>query len=128
MAQKALKKDLAKKEVVESREKVLMNGNEAIARGAYEAGVVVAASYPGTPGTEILANVAQYNEIRADWAVNEKTAMEIGIGAAMGGVRTMVSMKQQGINVALDPLINWSHTGTNGGMVVAIADDPGQRR
>jgi indolepyruvate ferredoxin oxidoreductase alpha subunit len=126
MAQKALKKDLAKKEVVESHEKVLMNGNEAIARGAYEAGVVVAASYPGTPGTEILANVAQYNEIRADWAVNEKTAMEIGIGAAMGGVRTMVSMKQQGINVALDPLINWSHTGTNGGMVVAIADDPGQ--
>ena len=105
---------------------VLLNGNEAIARGAYEAGVVVASSYPGTPGTEILANAAKYSEIRADWAINEKTAMEIGIGAAMGGVRVMVSMKQQGINVALDPLMNWSHTGTNGGMVVAIADDPGQ--
>ncbi len=110
----------------ENQGTVLMSGNEAIARGAYEAGVEVAASYPGTPGTEILANVAQYEEIKADWAVNEKTAMEIGIGAAIGGVRTMVSMKQQGINVALDPLINWSHTGTNGGMVLAIADDPGQ--
>ena len=120
MAGKALKKD----QEIEGR--VLLNGNEAIARGAYEAGVVIAASYPGTPGTEILANVAQYEEIRADWASNEKTAMEIGIGAAMGGVRVMVSMKQQGINVALDPLINWSHTGTNGGFVLAIADDPGQ--
>ena len=126
MGKKSLKENLQKKEVVESLGKVLMNGNEAIARGAYEAGVVVAASYPGTPGTEILASMAQYDDIRADWSVNEKTAMEIGIGAAMGGVRTMVSMKQQGINVALDPLINWSHTGTNGGMVVAIADDPGQ--
>jgi indolepyruvate ferredoxin oxidoreductase alpha subunit len=126
MAEKALKKNLQKKEAVKSLGRVLMNGNEAIARGAYEAGVVVAASYPGTPGTEILASMARYDDILADWAVNEKTAMEIGIGAAMGGVRTMVSMKQQGINVALDPLINWSHTGTNGAMVVAIADDPGQ--
>jgi indolepyruvate ferredoxin oxidoreductase alpha subunit len=117
---------MGEKALQKTQGKVLINGNEAIARGAYEAGVMVAASYPGTPGTEILASMAQYEEIRADWAVNEKTAMEIGIGAAMGGVRTMVSMKQQGMNVALDPLMNWSHTGTNGGLVVAVADDPGQ--
>jgi TPP-dependent indolepyruvate ferredoxin oxidoreductase alpha subunit len=92
MAEKALKKNLQKKEAVKSLGRVLMNGNEAIARGAYEAGVVVAASYPGTPGTEILASMARYDDILADWAVNEKTAMEISIGAAMGGVRTMVSM------------------------------------
>ena len=128
MGEKALRKASEHQGVEPRKEggRVLMSGNEALARGAYEAGVEVAASYPGTPGTEILANIAQYDEIKADWAVNEKTAMEIGIGAAMGGVRAMVSMKQQGINVALDPLINWSHTGTNGGMVIAIADDPGQ--
>jgi indolepyruvate ferredoxin oxidoreductase alpha subunit len=109
-----------------SEGRALLSGNEAFARGAYEAGVVLAASYPGTPASEILQNAAQYKEIIADWATNEKTAFEICIGAAMAGARTMASMKQPGVSVALDALINWSHTGTPGGFVLVACDDPGQ--
>jgi indolepyruvate ferredoxin oxidoreductase alpha subunit len=109
-----------------SEDRAFFSGNEAFARGAYEAGVVLASSYPGTPASEILENLVQYNEIIADWATNEKTAFEICIGAAMAGARTMVSMKQPGVNIALDPLINWSHTGTPGGFVLIACDDPGQ--
>jgi indolepyruvate ferredoxin oxidoreductase alpha subunit len=104
----------------------LLSGNEAFARGAYEAGVVLASAYPGTPSSEILENVAGYKEIVADWAANEKTAFEICIGAAMAGARTMASMKQPGVSVCLDALINWSHTGTPGGFVLVACDDPGQ--
>ena len=82
-----------------SEGRALLSGNEAFARGAYEAGVVLAAAYPGTPSSEILQNVAQYKEIIADWATNEKTAFEICIGAAMGGARIMASMKQPGVSV-----------------------------
>ena len=110
----------------ESEGRVLLSGNEAFARGAYEAGVALASAYPGTPSSEILLNVAGYKEIVADWAANEKTAFEIAIGAAMAGARTMVSMKQPGVSVALDPLLNWSHTGTPGGFVLVACDDPGQ--
>lgn len=113
-----------KKQKSEGRE--LLSGNEAFARGAYEAGVVLAAAYPGTPSSEILLNVAGYKEIIADWAANEKTAFEIGIGSAMAGARTMVSMKQPGVSVCLDALLNWSHTGTPGGFVLVACDDPGQ--
>jgi indolepyruvate ferredoxin oxidoreductase alpha subunit len=115
-----------KKGEQKSEGQVLLSGNEAFARGAYEAGVVLAASYPGTPASEILLNVAEYKEIIADWAANEKTAFEIGIGSAMAGARTMVSMKQPGVSVALDAFINWSHTGTPGGFVLVASDDPGQ--
>lgn len=109
-----------------SEGRVLLSGNEAFARGAYEAGVVLASAYPGTPSSEILLNVAGYKEIIADWAANEKTAFEICIGAAMAGARTMASMKQPGVSVCLDALLNWSHTGTPGGFVLVACDDPGQ--
>jgi indolepyruvate ferredoxin oxidoreductase alpha subunit len=102
------------------QDRAFLSGNEAIARGAFEAGVVLAASYPGTPASEILQNAAQYKEIIADWATNEKTAFEICIGAAMAGARTMASMKQPGVRLALDALLNWSHTGTPGGFVLAF--------
>ncbi len=105
--------------------KVLMTGNEAIARGAYEHGVVVAAAYPGTPSTEILENIAQYREIKGQWSPNEKVAMEVGVGAAIAGARSLVAMKHVGVNVAADPLFTVSYTGINGGLVLISADDPG---
>jgi indolepyruvate ferredoxin oxidoreductase alpha subunit len=114
------------KEGQKSEGRAFLSGNEAFARGAYEAGVVLASSYPGTPASEILLNAAQYKEIIADWAANEKTAFEICIGAAMAGARTMASMKQPGVSVCLDALLNWSHTGTPGGFVLVANDDPGQ--
>lgn len=114
------------KKEMKSEGRALLSGNEAFARGAYEAGVVLAAAYPGTPSSEILANVAEYKQIVADWAANEKTAFEICIGAAMSGARTMASMKQPGVSVCLDALLNWSHTGTPGGFVLVACDDPGQ--
>jgi indolepyruvate ferredoxin oxidoreductase alpha subunit len=80
----------------------LMSGNAAIARGAWEAGVVFAAGYPGTPSTEVLEHLAQYDEVRAQWSVNEKVAFDEGVGAALGGLRTMVTMKHMGLNVASD--------------------------
>jgi indolepyruvate ferredoxin oxidoreductase alpha subunit len=105
--------------------KKLLSGNEAFALGAYHAGVMVAAAYPGTPSTEILESVAKFDEVYAEWSTNEKVAMELGMGAAYAGVRTMVSMKQVGLNVASDPFMAASITGINGGLVVVVADDPG---
>ncbi|WP_058486139.1 indolepyruvate ferredoxin oxidoreductase subunit alpha [Defluviitalea phaphyphila] len=105
--------------------KKLMLGNEAVARGAYEAGVKVATAYPGTPSTEITEFVAKYDEIYAEWSPNEKVAMEVAIGASIGGARAMVTMKHVGLNVAADPLFTVSYTGVNGGLVILVADDPG---
>ena len=105
--------------------KKLMLGNEAFARGLYEAGVTVASSYPGTPSTEITENAAKYDEIYAEWAPNEKVAMEVALGASIAGARSFCAMKHVGLNVAADPLYTASYTGVNGGMVIAVADDPG---
>jgi len=105
-------------------EKVLLSGNEAIARGAYEAGVLVASAYPGTPSTEILENITRYKEIDASWSTNEKVALEVGIGACFGGARALVTMKHVGVNVAADPLFTLSYTGVRGGLVLVVADDP----
>lgn len=105
--------------------KKLLTGNEAIARGAYESGVRVAVAYPGTPSTEILENVAQYREIYSEWAPNEKVALEVGIGASLAGARVLCAMKHVGVNVAADPLMTFSYTGVNGGLVLVSADDPG---
>ena len=105
--------------------KKLMLGNEAIARGAYEAGVKVSAAYPGTPSTEISENLVQYPEIYCEWSPNEKVAMEVAIGASIAGVRSMASMKHVGVNVAADPLYTLSYMGVTGGVVLVAADDPG---
>ncbi|MBQ3551918.1 MAG: indolepyruvate ferredoxin oxidoreductase subunit alpha [Clostridia bacterium] len=105
--------------------KQLLLGNEAIARGAYEAGVRVASAYPGTPSTEINENVANYPEIYAEWAPNEKVAVEVALGAAVAGARSMACMKHVGLNVAADPFYTATYTGVNAGMVVIVADDPG---
>ena len=102
-----------------------MLGNEAIARGAYEAGVKVTSAYPGTPSTEVSENVVKYKEIYAEWAPNEKVATEVAIGASMAGVRSMTMMKMVGLNVASDPLFTEGYIGVNGGMVLVVADDPG---
>jgi indolepyruvate ferredoxin oxidoreductase alpha subunit len=107
------------------QKKVLL-GNEAIARGAYEAGCQVAAGYPGTPSTEILETMArEYRDVRTQWSPNEKVAMEVVAGAAIAGVRAMAAMKHVGLNVAADPLFTFSYTGINSGMVIINADDPG---
>ncbi|MDO5134947.1 MAG: indolepyruvate ferredoxin oxidoreductase subunit alpha [Eubacteriales bacterium] len=103
----------------------LMTGDEAIARGAYEAGVSYASAYPGTPSTEILENLSTYKEIYAEWAPNEKVAMESAIGASVAGLRSMVSMKHVGMNVAADPMFTWAYMGVNGGNVIITADEPG---
>ena len=103
----------------------IMLGNEAIARGAFEAGVKVSAAYPGTPSTEISENIVKYPEIYAEWSPNEKVAMEVAIGASISGVRAMASMKHVGVNVAADPLYTVSYIGVNGGLVLVAADDPG---
>lgn len=106
--------------------KKLMTGNEAIARGAYEAGVRYASAYPGTPSTEILENIATYkDDVVAEWATNEKVALEAVIGASIAGARSIASMKHVGVNVAADPLFTYSYTGVNGGMVLVTADEPG---
>ncbi|MBP1764085.1 MAG: indolepyruvate ferredoxin oxidoreductase, alpha subunit [Firmicutes bacterium] len=107
--------------------KQLLTGNEAIARGAYEAGVKYASAYPGTPSTEILENIATYrDDILAEWATNEKVALEAVIGASIAGARSIASMKHVGVNVAADPLFTYAYTGVNGGMVLVSADEPGQ--
>ena len=103
---------------------VLMSGNEAIARGAYECGVRFASGYPGTPSTEILEEFAKYDGVYAEWAPNEKVALEVGIGAALAGAKALVTMKHVGVNVAADPLFTVSYTGTNGALVIITADDP----
>ena len=106
--------------------KKFMTGNEAVARGCYEAGVAYAAAYPGTPSTEILENVADYKEhIVAEWAPNEKVAMESAIGASIAGGRALAAMKHVGVNVAADPLFTLAYTGVTGGFVLVSADDPG---
>ncbi len=105
--------------------KKLLSGNEALALGAYHAGISVAAAYPGTPSTEILESIAQFDDVYAEWSTNEKVAMELGLGAAYAGVRVLVSLKQVGLNVASDPFMAASITGIDGGMVVVCADDPG---
>ena len=105
--------------------KKLMLGNEAIARGVYEAGVTVATAYPGTPSTEITENIAKYDEIYSEWAPNEKVALEVAIGASIGSARAVSAMKHVGLNVAADPLFTASYTGVNGGLVIFVADDPG---
>ncbi len=102
-----------------------MLGNEAIARGAYEAGVKVSAAYPGTPSTEISENIVKYDEIYCEWSPNEKVAMEVAIGASISGVRALASMKHVGVNVASDPLYTVSYIGVNAGLVLVAADDPG---
>jgi indolepyruvate ferredoxin oxidoreductase, alpha subunit len=104
--------------------KVLMSGNEAIARGVYEAGVRFAAAYPGTPSTEIMEEFAKYEGVYAEWSPNEKVALEVAIGAAFAGEKAMAVMKHVGVNVAADPLFTVSYTGTNGALVIITADDP----
>ncbi len=106
-------------------EKILLSGNEAVARGAHEADVKVAAAYPGTPSTEILENIAQYGDIYKEWSVNEKVALEVAAGASMAGARALCAMKHVGLNVAADPLFSMSYIGATGGFLVISADDPG---
>lgn len=106
--------------------KKLLTGNEAVARGAYEAGIRFASAYPGTPSTEILENMALYKDIRSEWATNEKVALEAAIGASIAGGRSLSSMKHVGLNVASDGFMTVAYTGVNAGLVVITADEPGQ--
>ncbi|MDN5326098.1 MAG: indolepyruvate ferredoxin oxidoreductase, alpha subunit [Moorella sp. (in: firmicutes)] len=103
----------------------LLIGNHALARGAWEAGVRVATAYPGTPSTEIIEALARYPEVYAEWAPNEKVALEVAIGASIGGARSLAAMKHVGVNVAADPLMTLAYTGVNAGLVLVSADDPG---
>ncbi|MGL6196322.1 MAG: indolepyruvate ferredoxin oxidoreductase subunit alpha [Thermoguttaceae bacterium] len=105
----------------------LLSGNEAIARGTWEAGATVAAGYPGTPSTEILENIASHykNEVYSEWAPNEKVAFEVAVGAAFAGARAITTMKHVGLNVAADPLMTLAYIGTAGGFIAVVADDPG---
>jgi indolepyruvate ferredoxin oxidoreductase alpha subunit len=104
----------------------LLSGNEAIARGAWEAGVTIATGYPGTPSTEILEAIRAYkNDLYCEWSPNEKVALEVAAGASLAGARAIVTMKHVGLNVAADPLMTLSYIGTVGGLVICVADDPG---
>ncbi|MCL1935385.1 MAG: indolepyruvate ferredoxin oxidoreductase subunit alpha [Defluviitaleaceae bacterium] len=105
--------------------KILMTGDEALARGAYEAGVLFASAYPGTPSTEILENISKYKEVISEWAPNEKIAFEACAGASIGGVRAVCAVKHVGVNVASDPLFTFAYTGVTGGMVLISCDEPG---
>ncbi|PLX65783.1 MAG: indolepyruvate ferredoxin oxidoreductase subunit alpha [Denitrovibrio sp.] len=104
--------------------KKVLSGNEAFARAAFEAGAGVVSSYPGTPSTEITEHAAHYKELYTEWATNEKVAMEVAIGASLGGKRAMTCMKHVGLNVASDPIMTLSYTGVNAGLVAVVADDP----
>lgn len=106
------------------QKRVILSGNEAIARGAYESSVKVAAAYPGTPSTEILESLSKYDGLHVEWSPNEKVALEAAMGAAFGGARALVAMKHVGVNVAADPLFTLSYTGLRGGLVLVTADDP----
>lgn len=106
-------------------EKKIMLGNEAFARGAYEAGVKVVSSYPGTPSTEVTETLAKYDEIHVEWAPNEKVGVEVAMGASVGGVRALSCMKHVGLNVAADPFFTAAYTGVTGGTVILVADDNG---
>ncbi len=105
--------------------KKLLSGNEAVAQGAYEAGALIGVGYPGTPSTETMETFATFDGVYAEWAPNEKVAMEVAGGASMGGARCLVTMKHVGVNVAADPLYSIAYTGVNGGIVILAADDPG---
>ncbi len=105
--------------------KEIVSGNEAIARGAWESGVAVASAYPGTPSTEILEHLARYPDVYAEWAPNEKVAMDVVAGAAYNGCRAMSVMKHVGLNVAADAFFYTSMTGVEAGLVIVSADDPG---
>ena len=108
------------------KKRVIMLGNEAIARGAYEAGVKVSAAYPGTPSTEISEYLVQYkDDLYCEWSPNEKVATEVAVGASLAGTRAMACMKHVGFNVAADPAYSVSYMGVNGGLVIVVADDPG---
>ena len=102
----------------------MLSGNEAIALGAWEAGVAVGCGYPGTPSTEILEALIHYPDLYTEWSVNEKVALEVGLGACIAGGRALVTMKHVGVNVAADPLFTAAYTGVNAGLVVVTADDP----
>ncbi|HOL32353.1 MAG TPA: thiamine pyrophosphate-dependent enzyme [Anaerohalosphaeraceae bacterium] len=108
-----------------SVQKAFLSGNEALARGAWEAGLTVACAYPGTPSTEILESLALYPELDVQWSVNEKAAYEVAYSAAVGGVRSLFACKHVGLNVAMDPLMTSSYTGVNAGFVAVVCDDPG---
>ncbi len=114
-----------KKPVSTSSQRRLLSGNEAIALGAWEAGVRYAAAYPGTPSTEILPALADYAAVRAEWASNEKVALDAVVGASFAGGRAMAVMKHVGVNVASDSLMSLSYTGVGAGLVLVSADDPG---
>ena len=103
----------------------LMSGNEAIARGAWEAGATIGVAYPGTPSTETLETFAKFDDVYAEWCINEKVAVEVGIGASAAGARVLSTMKMVGVNVSADPLYTAAYTGVGGGMVILAADDPG---
>ncbi|MDZ4169445.1 MAG: indolepyruvate ferredoxin oxidoreductase subunit alpha [Coriobacteriia bacterium] len=105
--------------------RTLLSGNEAVAQGAWEAGVSVGVGYPGTPSTETLQHFATLPDVYAEWAPNEKVALEVAAGVSFGGARTLVTTKHVGLNVAADPLFTLAYTGVNGGLVVLVADDPG---
>jgi len=106
-------------------DRIVLSGNEAVARGAYEAGVKVGTAYPGTPSTEILETLSGYREVNCNWSTNEKVALEVAIGASIEGSRAIAVMKHVGVNVAADPLMTLSYTGIRGGLVLISADDPG---
>lgn len=105
--------------------KALLSGNEAVARGAWEAGLKVATAYPGTPSTEILEALSEFEEVEAVWSINEKVALEVALGASFAGVRAITSMKHVGLNVAADPLFSSSYIGAEGGLLIVSCDDPG---
>ena len=105
--------------------RILLSGNEAIARGAWEAGARVGAGYPGTPSTETLENFVKQPDVYAEWAPNEKVALEVAAGASLAGARALATMKHVGMNVAADPLFTLAYTGVGAGLVVLVADDPG---
>lgn len=104
---------------------ILLSGNEAIARGAWEAGATIGVAYPGTPSTETMENFAKYEGVYAEWCTNEKVAVEVGVGASAAGARVLSTMKHVGVNVAADPIFTATYTGVNGGFVILAADDPG---
>ncbi|MBR6377322.1 MAG: indolepyruvate ferredoxin oxidoreductase subunit alpha, partial [Oscillospiraceae bacterium] len=108
-----------------SLDRQLLSGNEAIARGAYEAGVKVCSAYPGTPSTEIFENLPKYKDaLYCEWAPNEKVATEVAYGASIAGVRSLCAMKHVGVNVAADPIFTAAYNGVGGGFVIVSADDP----
>ncbi len=110
---------------VEDRRRVLLSGNEAVARGAVEAGALVAVGYPGTPSTEILESIAARDDMDVRWSTNEKVALDVALGASLGGVRVLTTMKHVGLNVASDTFMTMAYTGVGAGLVIVVADDPG---